>query len=60
VALALVGQGQALAALTLVLAAGIGVSRIYLGAHYPLDVAAGALLGGACGWAARSLLAGLL
>jgi undecaprenyl-diphosphatase len=60
VALALAGQGQALAALTLVLAAGIGVSRIYLGAHYPLDVAAGALLGGACGWAARSLLAGLL
>jgi len=35
------------------LAGGVAVSRVYLGAHYPLDVAAGALLGAACGWAAR-------
>ena len=40
------GPGLALAWL---LAAGIAFSRIYIGVHYPLDVAAGALLGVALG-----------
>ncbi|MBM3271050.1 MAG: phosphatase PAP2 family protein [Candidatus Sericytochromatia bacterium] len=34
------------------LASGIVLSRMYNGVHYPSDVAAGALLGAAAGWAA--------
>ncbi|MDE3156409.1 MAG: phosphatase PAP2 family protein [Acidobacteriota bacterium] len=34
------------------LAGAIACSRIYVGAHYPLDVMAGALLGAAVGWLA--------
>lgn len=34
----------------LALALGISLSRIYLGAHFPSDVLAGSLLGGAMGW----------
>ena len=41
VAVALAGEGSGLGALVLALACGIAVSRVYLGAHYPLDVAAG-------------------
>ena len=40
------GRGLALAWL---LAVGIALSRIYIGVHYPLDVAAGAVLGVALG-----------
>lgn len=34
----------------------IATSRVYLGAHYPLDVAAGAGLGALSGVVARALL----
>jgi undecaprenyl-diphosphatase len=46
---ALAGAYPGLAAAELAFAVGVAVSRIYNGAHYPLDVAAGAALGAACG-----------
>ncbi len=57
VAVALAGAGQALGPLALLLAIAIGASRIYLGAHYPLDVAAGAVVGVSGGALVRLLLA---
>src|SRR6185295_14845767 len=56
VASAFAGEGSGLGTLILVLAFGIAISRIYLGAHYPLDVAAGVLLGTVAGTAARLLV----
>jgi len=48
-AMALHALAPQLALLELGLAASIASSRVYLGAHYPLDVTCGALLGLACG-----------
>ena len=44
------GLMSSIGALTLVLAVGIGISRIYLGAHYPFDVIVGAVVGGTMGF----------
>lgn len=57
-AVALAGAPFGLGPAALALAVGIGLSRVYLGAHYPLDVAAGMFLGTISGAAARLLLAG--
>ncbi len=56
VAVAFGGEPYALGPLALLLAVGIGLSRVYLGAHYPLDVGAGALLGAISGLAARLIV----
>lgn len=34
----------------------MGLSRLYVGVHYPSDVLAGALVGAACGWIASRIL----
>ncbi len=56
VAIAFAGEPFGLGPLSLLLGTGIALSRVYLGAHYPLDVGAGAVLGAASGVAARFLV----
>jgi undecaprenyl-diphosphatase len=52
-AVALAGAPFGIGPAALLLAVGIGLSRVYLGAHYPLDVAVGVALGSAAGALAR-------
>jgi undecaprenyl-diphosphatase len=56
VAVAFAGAPFGLGVALFLFAISIAVSRVYLGAHYPLDVAAGAALGSVAGLAARALL----
>lgn len=57
VAVAFSAEPFGVAPASAILAAGIALSRVYLGAHYPLDVAAGAVLGTIAGLATRLLVA---
>jgi len=56
VAVALVGEPAYAGSLSFTLATGIALSRVYLGAHYPLDVLVGVVLGSGAGVAARLLV----
>ena len=56
VAVALAGEPYCAGPVSLLLATGISLSRVYLGAHYPLDVLVGGMLGAAAGAGARALV----
>ncbi len=56
VAVALAGEPGYAGPLSFTLAGGIALSRVYLGAHYPLDVLAGIVLGSGAGLTARVLV----
>lgn len=55
VAIALTGLGGLIPLVAWGFALAVGISRIYLGAHYPFDVSAGALLGMLSGFATRMI-----
>jgi undecaprenyl-diphosphatase len=57
VAVAFAGEPFGLGPAVTLLATGIALSRVYLGAHYPLDVLAGGILGLFAGLAARLVVA---
>lgn len=57
VAVALIDQGALLGPLSMGFAGLIAVSRVYLGAHYPLDVGVGAFIGACTGMIVRILFA---
>ena len=42
-----------------VLAVCMGLSRLYVGVHYPTDVLAGAVVGALCAWAAWEVGVGI-
>jgi undecaprenyl-diphosphatase len=56
VAVATAGEPYGAGPLSLLLATGISLSRVYLGAHYPLDVAVGIPLGVGAGAVSRLLV----
>ena len=56
VAVALSGEPWCAGPLSLLLATGIALSRVYLGAHYPLDVVVGGFLGAGAGAMARRIV----
>jgi undecaprenyl-diphosphatase len=56
VAVAFADEPCAAGPVSLLVAVGIALSRVYLGAHYPLDVAAGAVIGVGSGIASRLLV----
>lgn len=60
VAISVAGLGPYLGPMHFGLACAIGLSRVYLGAHYPLDVGVGATIGALAGTATRFLIPGTL